>query len=245
MEKPQLLLSCALGAFLLSGCEKMNHIGRAPDFSPPEKSVERQAMIYSGLPLVTEDTSAYRQASLWSGGQNSLFGDQRAYKRGDILTVLIEIDDEAEFSNTTSRGRSSNENLSVPQLLGFPQRRNKELPDGASLDTAVQFDSDSQSEGSGSIRRNERLTLRIAATVVDVLPNGVLSIEGTQEVRVNFELRELLVSGFVRRTDISRQNEITYDKIASAKISYGGRGHITDVQQTRVGQQVLDALLPF
>lgn len=226
-------------------CSRLDHIGREPDLSPQTKSVERQAMIFSGLPMTTPDTSPYRRASLWSGDQSSLFGDRRAYTRGDILTVLIEIDDQAEISNSTSRSRSSQENLGVPQLLGFPQRRNKSLPDGASLDTAVDIAADSQSEGSGSVRRNERLTLRIAATVVDVLPNGVLSIEGMQEVRVNFELRELLVSGFVRREDITRQNEITYDKIASARISYGGRGHITDVQQPRLGNQVLDAILPF
>ena len=95
------------------------------------------------------------------------------------------------------------------------------------------------------MRRNERLELRIAATVTSVLPNGVLAIEGTQEVRVNFELRELLVSGYVRREDITRQNEITYDKIASARVSYGGRGQITDVQQPRYGQQVADIILPF
>lgn len=133
----------------------------------------------------------------------------------------------------------------MPQLFGFPQRRNTELPEGASLDNAVDLGSSSTSQGNGSVRRNEKLALRIAATVVDVLPNGVLRIEGTQEVRVNFELRELFVSGFVRRADITRQNEITYDKMASARISYGGRGHISDVQQPRVGQQVLDAILPF
>jgi flagellar L-ring protein precursor FlgH len=202
-------------------------------------------MIYSGLPVTTADTSPYRQASLWSGDQTSLFGDRRAFTTGDILTVIVEIDDRAEISNSTSRGRSSQESLAIPQLFGFPQRQNKELPEGASLDTAVELDSTSQSEGNGSVRRNEKLTLRIAATVVDVLPNGVLSIEGSQEVRVNFELRELFVSGFVRRGDITRQNEITYDKMASARISYGGRGHISDVQQPRIGQQMLDAVLPF
>ena len=115
----------------------------------------------------------------------------------------------------------------------------------AGLDEAVSLGSDSSSSGDGTIRRQEELTLRIAATVTNVLPNGVLEIAGTQEVRVNFELRELLVSGYVRPADVSRQNEITYDKIASARISYGGRGQITDVQQPRYGQQVLDMILPF
>ncbi len=230
---------------VLPNCSRMDHIGKPPTLSPQDQSVERQAMVFSGLPATTADTSQYRKASLWSGDQSSLFGDRRAFTTGDILTVLVEIDDEAEMSNTSSRTRSAKENLGVPHLMGLPQRQNKVLPDGASVDTAVDLDSSSSSQGNGSVRRNEKLTLRIAATVVDVLPNGVLRIEGTQEVRVNFELRELFVSGFVRRADITRQNEITYDKMASARISYGGRGHISDVQQPRIGQQVLDALLPF
>ncbi|WP_292289542.1 flagellar basal body L-ring protein FlgH [Marivita sp.] len=242
MKTALLLFSIPL---LLVNCGRLDHIGQPPTLSSQDKSVERQAMIYSGLPVTTPDTSAYRQASLWSGDQSSLFGDRRAFTTGDILTVLVEIDDQAEISNATSRGRSSQESLAIPQLLGFPQRRNRELPEGATLDNAVEVDSTSQSEGNGSVRRNEKLTLRIAATVVNVLPNGVLGIEGTQEVRVNFELRELFVSGFVRRADITRQNEITYDKMASARISYGGRGQISDVQQPRIGQQVLDAVLPF
>ena len=113
------------------------------------------------------------------------------------------------------------------------------------LDEAVAINSTSASSGDGSVKRNEKLTLRVAATIVNVLPNGVLEISGSQELRVNFELRELLVSGYVRPEDISRKNEITYDKIASARVSYGGRGQITDVQQPRLGQQVLDAILPF
>ena len=166
-------------------------------------------------------------------------------QKGDILTVVIEIDEEAQISNQTQRSRSGSEGLQVPQLFGIPQRINEALPDGASLDTAVDLSSNASSSGDGSVRRQEELTLRVAATITQVLPNGVLEIQGVQEVRVNFELRELLVSGFVRPEDISRQNEITYDKIASARISYGGRGQITDVQQPRYGQQVLDILLPF
>lgn len=113
------------------------------------------------------------------------------------------------------------------------------------MDDAVSVNSSSNSSGDGAVRRNEKLTLRVAATVTEVLPNGVLFLSGSQEVRVNFEMRELLITGFVRPADISRQNEITYDKIASARISYGGRGQITDVQQPRIGQQIVDAILPF
>jgi flagellar L-ring protein precursor FlgH len=174
-----------------------------------------------------------------------LLGDRRATKKGDILTVVIEIDEEASISNDTERSRTSSESMQVPQLLGLPQRLNEELPDGASSADLVDLGSSSSSGGSGSVSRSEKLELRVAATVVDVLPNGVLAISGSQELRVNFELRELLVSGYVRPDDISRQNEITYDKIASARVSYGGRGQITDVQQPRYGQQVLDAVLPF
>jgi flagellar L-ring protein precursor FlgH len=184
-------------------------------------------------------------ASLWGGSQQFLLGDARARVPGDILTVVIEIDESAEISNSTSRSRSGSESLQLPSLVGIPQRLERILPGENNLDEAVSADSSSSSSGNGEVRRNERLTLRIAATVVEVLNNGVLRVQGSQEVRVNFEIRELLVSGFVRPEDISRDNEITYDKIASARISYGGRGQISDVQQPRYGQQALDRLLPF
>jgi flagellar L-ring protein precursor FlgH len=236
-------LSCLL--LLAVGCGRIDHIGKPPSFSEVEKSPERVAMVASGRPQETLPERITDTASLWSGGQRSLLGDRRAMKRGDILTVVIEIDEQAEISNSTARSRSGSEDLGVPQLFGIPQRINQGITDGASLDNAVELDSSSQSRGDGSVRRSEELTLRVAATVLDTLPNGILAIEGSQEVRVNFELRELFVSGYVRPEDISRQNEITYDKIASARISYGGRGQITDVQQPRLGQQVLDAVLPF
>ena len=229
----------------LCACGRMDHIGRPPSFTPTANSTEQLAMLDPGLPLTPQLNTPLTRASLWSGGQHSLLGDRRAARRGDILTVVIEIDEGAQISNSTSRSRTGSENLSIPDLFGLPQRLNQKLPDGASLDPAVDLNSSSRSGGDGSVSRSEVLTLRVAATVLQVLPNGVLEIEGSQEVRVNFELRELLVNGFVRPEDISRQNEITYDKIAAARISYGGRGQITDVQQPRIGQQVLDAILPF
>ncbi|MBQ4823340.1 MULTISPECIES: flagellar basal body L-ring protein FlgH [unclassified Leisingera] len=233
------------GLALLGACGRMDHMGKPPSFTPSNESSEHVAMLYQGLPAQTQNRRTVDGASLWSGSQQSLLGDRRAIKRGDILTVVIEIDEEAEISNDTQRSRSGAESLNMPHLLGLPQRLDRKLPEGATSADAVELGSSSSAGGKGSVKRSEKLELRVAATVVDVLPNGVLAISGTQELRVNFELRELLVTGYVRPQDISRQNEITYDKIASARVSYGGRGQITDVQQPRYGQQLLDAILPF
>ncbi len=238
--------ACCLCLILsLAACERAGHIGKAPDFTSISDGPEHAAMFGVDLPATTERRRKVDEASLWAAGRQSLLGDRRAIQRGDILTVVIEIDDEAEISNSTSRSRSGSESMGVPQLLGIPQRIDPKLPEGASMADAVSLKSSGHSGGDGSVSRREELTLRVAATIMQVLPNGVLSIQGSQEVRVNFEIRELLVTGYVRPADISRQNEITYDKIASARISYGGRGQITDVQQPRIGQQVLDAILPF
>ncbi|MGV6804626.1 MAG: flagellar basal body L-ring protein FlgH [Ruegeria sp.] len=234
-----LAATCAL----LAGCDA-DPTGK-PNFTPAEEGAEQVAMLWPGLPTYAEPDRAVDRASTWSGTSGSLLGDRRAETKGDILTVVIEIDEKAEISNDTSRERTGSESLGIPGLFGLPQRINSELPAGASLDEAVSISSSGESSGKGSVKRKEKLELRVAATVVDVLPNGVLEIEGTQQVRVNFELRELLVAGFVRPTDISRLNEITYDKIAAARISYGGRGQITAVQQPRYGQRVLDLALPF
>lgn len=243
---PKTFIAVTLGAVvLLSACGRLDHFGKPPSFTTTTGSPEQRAMYDPGLPLVAEPNREVDRASLWSGNQRSLLGDRRAMKRGDILTVVIEIDEEAEISNSTSRSRSGSEELGIDQLYGLPQRLNERLPEGASLADAVSINSSTESGGDGSVRRAEELTLRVAAAVTQVLPNGVLQIQGSQEVRVNFELRELLVQGFVRPEDISRQNEITYDKIASARISYGGRGQISDMQQPRLGQQALDMILPF
>ncbi|MDV7141381.1 flagellar basal body L-ring protein FlgH [Tropicimonas sp. TH_r6] len=229
----------------LMSCDRVADVGKRPDFTESSGTYEHRAMSVVPLPETLAPNHPGDTASLWSRDRQSLLGDRRAGQQGDILTVVIEIDDEAKISNSTERSRSSGENMEVSDLLGLPERLSKRLPDGASFEPAVDLSSSSSSEGDGSVQRSEKLTLRVAATVVEVLQNGILKIQGSQEVRVNFELRELLVTGYVRPEDITRQNEITYDKIASARISYGGRGQITDVQQPRYGQQVADILLPF
>ncbi|MDO9527452.1 MAG: flagellar basal body L-ring protein FlgH [Gemmobacter sp.] len=236
---------CFVPLMLVTACSNLADVGKAPAFSPLEGGNQHHAIYSNSIPDIADPEAPSDAASLWTGSRGSLFGDRRAARRGDILTVVIEIDEKAEISNATGRSRSSDQSMGIPQFLGIPQRLDPKLPAGATMAEAIQTESDSNFSGNGSVKRKEKLTLRVAATVVEDLPNGVLRIEGQQEVRVNFELRELVVTGYVRPTDISRQNEITYDKIAGARISYGGRGQITDVQQPKYGQQITEILMPF
>lgn len=242
----EMMMRCLMVAVLaLAGCGKLEQVGRAPEFSGLEGTNQNYALYSAALPEDTPAATATDASSLWTAGNESLFGDRRAARRGDILTVVIEIDDSASISNSTGRSRSGEQSGGIPDLLGIPQRLNESLPEGASMGDAFDMDSSSTFKGQGSVSRKEKLTLRVAATVVEELPNGVLKVEGQQEVRVNFEMRELIVTGYVRPSDISRDNEITYDKIAGARIAYGGRGQITDMQQPTYGQQVADIVMPF
>ena len=234
-----------------TGCSgRLNDLGQEPAFTPIGHNQEyltgvdrRHTGVLGNAPRPTQ--ANYSEGSLWNSGPSSLFGDRRAQSLGDIMTIVIEISDEASISNSSNRGRSGSDDLSIPNFLGIPQILNKRLPEGADLSTAVGVSSSSSASGNGSISRNEEITLRVAATVVDILPNGHLVVKGNQEVRVNYELRDLQVAGIVRPQDISRQNEITYDKIAGARIAYGGRGQVSDMQQPRYGQQLADSILPY
>ena len=239
-------LSLTIAVLVLTiSCGRVAEVGRTPELTSPTAGNEFFAMNVASIPTSRQPRDGAIGASLWTSGRASLLGDRRASIRGDILTVVIEIDDSAEFSNSSERQRSGSETLGLPSLLGLPQRLDQILPDGATSADIVDFDSSSRSTGEGSIRRNEELTLRVAATITEVLENGVLRIEGSQEVRVNNEVRELLVTGYVRPEDISRQNEIAYDRIAAARISYGGRGLISSAQRPRYGQEFVDSILPF
>lgn len=234
----------------MAGCNgQLDHIGRPPPMTAPGNAQpvieppdpQRVAL----APPPPPPSTVARTGSLWQSGPKSLFGDRRARNVGDIVTVLIEIKDKAAISNSTSRTRTGSDNVSVGAAYGLTRLADTLLPGGGTLNPALETDSAHSTAGDGSISREEKITLRLAATVVNVLPNGHMVIRGSQEVRVNFELRDLQIAGIVRPEDISRQNVITYDKIADARIAYGGRGHLTDVQQPRLGQQVVDLLSPF
>ncbi len=190
-------------------------------------------------------TGSSKTTSLWTSSPQSLFGDRRASQLGDILTVLIEIDDEAEFSNSANQNRQSDENFGLNALLGIPQILNRNLPNGASTTPAVDVSRASNVTGNGSIKREEKMTLRLAAQVVGVKPNGYLQLAGQQQIMVNNEVRHLQVSGLVRTQDISRMNVITYDKIADARIYYGGDGQVTKTTKVPSGNRFLQRVVPF
>ncbi len=231
------LAACDIGT--VGQAPEMTSIGRAEDGAPPILTAERAAL---AVPPPQPARFSYQQGSLWNTSPTGLWGDKRAKNLGDILTVVIEIDDKAEMKNTTDRERSGSEDASVGAFLGVA---NILPPGGLKLDPNLEMGSKSNFSGSGEIKRNEKLTLRVAATVVEVLPNGHLVIQGDQEVRVNYELRDLQVTGIVRPEDISRHNEVEYDRIAGARIAYGGRGQLTSAQQPRIGQQVVDRYMPY
>jgi flagellar L-ring protein precursor FlgH len=245
-------ISCfSLAAVLAAGgcAGGLDYFTKPPKFSPsgapqdaiPAPAGASAASAHAANVKIAPATSG----SLWRSGPESLFGDRRARKKGDIVTVVVQIDDEAEIRNRTDRKRDSSEELRAPALLGAGTLAQRVLPGGAGIDPAIDASSQSTSSGEGTVKRQEKITLRVAATVVDVLENGHLAVQGSQEVRVNYELRDLQVSGVIRPEDISRSNAITYDKIAEARISYGGRGQISELQRARYGQRVIDLISPF
>jgi flagellar L-ring protein FlgH len=243
MTRPLLIPVLLLAA--LPACTRLSEIGQAPALSTiadPAEQVEARTI---SMPMPPPVMVGREPSSLWRTGAKSFFRDQRAKTIGDILTVLIDIEDRAQLQNQTQRRRANTENASLPSFFGFEQQLGKILPDEVDPENLVELGSDSSSAGTGSVNRTERILLKVAAVVTQVLPNGNLVIAGRQEVRVNYELRELRIAGVIRPEDISNMNAIDYDKIAEARISYGGRGQITDVQQPRYGQQVLDVILPW
>jgi flagellar L-ring protein precursor FlgH len=241
----RILVACTL-VMLTTDCsslERLRNVGEAPALDPIQNPTTKAGYKPVQMPMPAPQPAVYNPNSLWRNGSRAFFKDQRAHQVGDILTVSVRITDRAQFENETQRSRANTEDSGVTDFVGAKalSASAKKFMPGRIL-TA---DSKALSEGKGSIDRKEELQTNVAAVVTQVLPNGNLVVEGKQEVRVNFEIRELIVAGIVRPEDIQSDNTIDSTKIAEARIAYGGRGQITDVQQPRYGQQVLDILLPF
>ncbi len=234
----KVLPAIAAMAFL-SACstQSIQEIGRAPAMSPIGSGLNYaqtpQMALYPKQPLNV--ATGY---SLWNDNRAALFKDSRALNIGDILTVVIKIDDKASFDNNTDRSRTS-----ASGLNGSVTGTDSTNSVGVNGKAAV--GSNTSTVGKGKIQRSEKLELLVAAVVTGVLENNNLLISGSQEVRVNQEIRILNVAGIVRPQDVDAKNQVSYDKIAEARISYGGRGRLSEVQNAPIGQQLVDLFTPF
>ncbi|RAI56172.1 flagellar basal body L-ring protein FlgH [Roseicella frigidaeris] len=230
---------------LLAGCgqfERLSRVGRTPELSAVQDPTADPAWRPVAMPMPAPQDPPAAANSLWRPGSRTFLRDQRAAQVGDLITILVSIDDQAQLQNRTQRARTGNDAMGMPQLFGMQTRW---LPKAASPDTLISASGSQTTDGNGTVKRTETVTLRLAATVTQVLPNGNLVVGGRQEVRVSSELRELSVQGVIRPQDIASDNTIRHDRLAEARIAYGGRGTLSDLQQPRLGSQLLDILLPF
>jgi flagellar L-ring protein precursor FlgH len=197
------------------------------------------------MPMPTAPKGQRLPNSLWQTGSRSFFKDQRACRIGDILCVQVNLDEKAQLHNNTTLDRTHKEEIKAPYFMGGQDLLKKILPGGADTAHLVDIDSTPRHTAKASIDRREQIDMRISATIVQVLPNGNFVIFGRQEFRVDRECRELVIAGIVRPEDIGSDNTIPYSRVAEARISYGGRGAMSNVQEPRYGTQILDALMPF
>ncbi|WP_419728353.1 flagellar basal body L-ring protein FlgH [Lichenicola sp.] len=243
-RRSQISLLPFMLAGLLGGCgalSRLSDLGRPPTMTPITDPTAARTYRPLTMPMPPLEQAPADLASLWRPGSRAFFKDQRAAQTGDLLTVLVDITDAADVEDNSTTSRTGSEAMGVPSLFGIKQKLVQSALGANSLST----NSANSNASTGQIKRNETVTLRLAGTITQVLPNGNFVVSARQEVRVNSELRILQVSGIVRPQDITADNTVTHDRMAEARISYGGNGQLTDLQTPRYGQQLLDVLLPF
>ncbi len=239
------LVTCSALSACSSTAERISNIGQTPQTTQIVNPTTVASYQPVSLPMPSPRNFTPQKNSLWAYDRTTFFKDQRASDVGDIITVTIDIDDEAQLENETSRTRANSEDADLPAFLGLEAALDQILPEAVDNTDLTDLQSSSNSTGTGSIEREEEVTVQLAAIVTQILPNGNMVINGRQEVVVNFEKRILQIDGVIRPEDITIANTISYEKIAEARIAYGGEGHITDVQQPRYGQQLYDIVFPF
>lgn len=242
-------LAClTLASALLVGCNSMERlaaVGQEPSMNPVANPTYDPNYKQVTMPMPKPVTASYMPNSLWRPGSRAFFKDLRASDIGDIVTVVIDIDENAQLDNSTTRTRNNSENVDVDSLLGYENALNSVLPEAVNPAALLAFDGQTNNSGGGAIDRQEAISVSVAAVVTQVLPNGNLVIHGRQETRVNYELRELQIAGVIRPQDISTANTVNYQQIAEARLAYGGRGQVSDFQQPRWGTQIMDVIMPF
>lgn len=244
----QALIGVAL-ILVLTSCagvmDRLNNIGEEPTMTRVQNPVHREDYRPVSMPMPAMHAPAREVNSLWTDGRKGFFKDQRASRVGDILTIMVDIEDTATLENSATKTRAATENMDMPGMFGLESQLTRVLPTGTLPNNLVTTNSAMNNSGEGTIEREEEIELKIAAVITQILPNGNMVISGTQQVRVNNERRDLTVAGVIRPQDIDASNSITYEKIAEARITYGGEGMLTDVAKPRYGNEVMDILLPF
>jgi len=241
------LLGTAALVSLLGGCaaiDRIKTLGQTQPLSPIDNPISKPGYKPVQMPMPSPQPASYNPNSLWRNGSRAFFNDQRAHLVGDILTVKVNINDTAQFQDQTQLSRTSTEDSEITNFIGantLGAAAAKAVLPGSILTAS----GNSQMNGNGTINRQDQLLTNIAAVVTQLLPNGNMVIEGKQEVRLNNEVRELIVAGVVRPEDIESDNTIELPKVAEARLAYGGRGTLTNIQTERWGQQVVDIALPF
>jgi len=247
MFRPALrYLTLSVCAAALAGCTAVDRIKELGDPPAMASIADKNSPVNAAAPVVPlppPPPPSQAMNSLWASGAHSFFHDPRASRPGDIITVNVTVADTAQLQNSTTRTRTNADDANLTNFFGL------ETPlaaaTGADPSSLVKMGSDTSNVGSGAINRSETINLTLAALVTQVLPNGNLVIGGHQQVRVNNEMRDLQVAGIVRTEDITSANTVDLSQIAEARISYGGRGTVSDMQQPRYGSQLFDILMPF
>jgi flagellar L-ring protein precursor FlgH len=242
-----LISAAALSTLALGACSTAIETVRGPELAPIGYPAALVPTTQAYLPSPEQQAGdrAASANSLWRVGARTFFGDQRARRVGDIVTVSIDIDDRAQTQNSTTRSRSNDSSGGVTHFFGLENSLGRAFPGGFDPANMVGLEGQSNAAGAGAVSRSEKVSLTIAAVVTDVMANGNLVIQGRQEVRTNREVRELTVAGIVRPEDISSANTIRHTQIAEARISYGGRGDISRMQATPAAQALAERFSPF
>lgn len=248
---------------VLTGCrwgEQLSTLGEPPNMTRIQDPTANPGFVPVTMPLPPMQASARDSNSLWEPGSRAFFKDQRANRVGDIVTATVEVNQAESMKMTPNIKRENKGLLTVGSMMGlenvtnrvFHNSRDKNADGSAKHNhlanpngSLINFDSKPELKGQAEYKVDDNIQFKIACYVVQMLPNGNMVIQGRQEIRLVNELREITIMGIVRREDITASNTVHSNKIAEMRISYGGRGDLSDMQSFPIGQQFLNKVMPF
>jgi flagellar L-ring protein FlgH len=224
--------------FPLVGCSTTTH-----------KAVDTRSTIIPKNLYAKPTQKKSEEGALWPGNTpgNFLFGDDKAAKVGDIITVTINENATSTQSATTNTAKDSSLDMQAPNVLGLPSSLGIQnfLNMGTQFDPTVNATIANSMQGTGTVTRNGTLTATISALITDIVPGGNLRIEGRRSVTVNNEEQIMVLRGIVRPQDINFDNTIPSTLIADASISYSGEGVVADEQRKGWLAKILSKVWPF